>query len=306
MRVHGGWWLVDESGLWVADCRAALVQTELWGAMDCLIKLDHKMCVAFPQPYRTWLAYGRENFPSRSVREFQLHPGHEMLNPTGHDYFAGTVLSRTSEAGRWNQREAELTRREVIHYMMQPALPFTGPPTGAETLETDLTGLRSERAACQRLVLRGLKMLARNYWLEALHRFASDEFRTFKTAKYREKLKFKMRRVMRKLSQRLELLSMLMPHGGCHECTLPHRESLDEYMPAPPRNPRERGEPGAPGELEDDVPVMVVVAGAAKEAPPRRRIDTSQMQRKMQLLALQRAAAAAGAATSQTRPPRWA
>ena len=219
---------MDETGRWVPDIRAAFVQTELWGAMDLLVKLDHKMCVKFSQEHRTWFATGRNEYPQRSVREFvppQGAPG--MENPQHGDYFAETVLSRNSEAGKWVQQDVELARREVIHYMTQPALPHTHPATGAETLETDLTGLRGERASCQRLVLRGLKMLARNYWFEALHRFASAEFQAYKTPRYRENLKFKMRRVMRKLCQRLELLSMLMPHFGPDETPPPHRESLD-------------------------------------------------------------------------------
>ena len=227
-RVHGGRWLVDERGTWIADYRAAFVETELWGAMDLLIKLDHQMCVKFSQEHRTWFATGRDEYPQRSVREFvpsQGTPG--MENPQHGDYFAGTVLSRDSEAGKWVQQDVELARREVIHYMQQPALPHTHPATGAETLETDLTGLRGEQASCQRLVLRGLKTLARNYWLEALHRFASAEFQVYKTPRYRENLKFKMRRVMRKLCQRLELLSMLMPHFGPDETPPPQREGLD-------------------------------------------------------------------------------
>jgi hypothetical protein len=304
---HGGKWLADESGTWVADYCAALaeyrgsfVETELWGAIDCLIKLDHKICVKFPKPPRTLFAYSHEDNLLPLVREFQPPPDHKILNPTGHDYFTGTVLSRDSEAGVWKQNEVELVQREVIHYKVQPALPFEASATGVETFETDLTGLRGQRKQCQRLVLRGLKMLARNYWLEALHRFNSEEFREFKNPKYREKLKFKMRRVMRKLCQRLELLTILMPHEG-HECLPPRRECLDSQAQAPTREPEALREP------------VLLHENAANEAPaPQRRIDTlqlrridtSQLRRKMQHLALQRAAAGAGAATSQTHPQR--
>jgi hypothetical protein len=230
-------WLVDENGTWVPDIRAGFVETELWGAMDCIIKLDHKMCTKFGKQYRTWFAMGRDEFPGRSVQEFV--PRQPFLNPQDSDYFVGTVLAADTEAGTWVQRDVELARREVIHYMQQPALPFTDSPTGAETGETDLTGLRGERMYSQRLVLRGLKMMARNYWLEALSRFVWP-LGTEKNMRFadmaplvrkREKLKFKMRRVMRKLCQRLEILSMLMAHPPAgSEIDPPHRESLD-YRP---------------------------------------------------------------------------
>jgi hypothetical protein len=219
-------WLVDEHGTWVADYRAGFVQTELWGAMDCLIKLDQKMCTDFGKQYRSWFV---REFPTRSVVEFTRPPNEPpLLNPSGEDYYNDTVLSKTSEAGTWNQREVELARREVIHYMQQPALPFTTSPTGAETAGTDLTGLRGERADSQRLVLRGIKMLARNYWTEALTRFASQDFQRNLSPADREKLKAKMRRTMRKLCQRIELLSMLMPHPQPgNERDPPHREALE-------------------------------------------------------------------------------
>lgn len=263
-------WLSDESGTWVAQehtltedndtshlfmphhskkkmsahCKEPHTRNEVWflvwGAFDNIVKLDAIMCNKFGTKFRSWFDEVGDRQDDSSIVQAEAPPS----TVEGSAYFDHSLLD--SDAEQWDQHDVELTRREIVHYLRQPALPTQdGGKSGKETTNTDFTGSMHLRLCALPRILRGLRMLARNYWSEALGRFAySDRFQqalfinlcrkmdaadaSRKASRKVHKLRHKMRRTMRKLCQRLLQLHIALHGVPCppkKECKVPHREA---------------------------------------------------------------------------------